>query len=94
MVLAYHAGDLKYTVGFDTVVPLNAPQQALSNEMIRYWGAFAHRGDPTVHGQARWPRFKPGPSGRWLSFELPHSVTRTEPQFSDEHHCDVWNAAP
>jgi len=90
--LAYHAGDLKYTVGFDTVAPLSAPQLALSDEIIRYWGAFAHDGDPGVRGQARWPRYKAGPSGRWMSFELPHSVTRTDQEFAADHHCEIWDA--
>jgi para-nitrobenzyl esterase len=100
VVLAYHAGDLKYTVGFDTIAPLTAQQQALADEIIRYWGAFAHRGEPIVRGQAKWPRFQAGPSGasgphgKWMSFELPRSVLRTEPEFSDEHHCEVWSAAP
>jgi para-nitrobenzyl esterase len=92
--LAYHAGDLKYTVGFDTVVPLNAQQLALSDEIIRYWGAFAHTGAPRVRGQASWPRYRPSPDGKWVSFELPRSVTRTDPEFSSEHHCEVWNAPP
>jgi para-nitrobenzyl esterase len=92
VVLAYHAGDLKYTVGFDTIAPLNAQQLALSDEIIRYWGAFAHDGAPGVGGQASWPRFQAGPRGKWLSFELPRSATRLDPEFSDEHHCEVWNA--
>lgn len=92
--LAYHAGDLKYTVGFDTVVPLNARQLGLSDEIIRYWGAFAHNGDPSVRGQARWPRYKAGAHGAWVSFELPHSVTRTDQEFEAEHHCEIWNAPP
>jgi len=90
--LAYHAGDLKYTVGFDTVVPLNAQQLALSNEIIRYWGAFARTGSPAVRGQAPWPRFTPGPGGAVVSFELPRSSLRTEQEFVDEHHCEIWNA--
>ncbi len=92
--LAYHAGDLKYTVGFDTVAPLDAQQLALSDEIIRYWGAFAHRGDPDVRGQARWPRFVDGPDSEQVSFELPRSVTRTAQEFIDDHHCEVWDAAP
>ena len=90
--LAYHAGDLKYTVGFDTIVPLNTQQLALSNEIIRYWGSFAHTGNPAVRGQARWPRYAIGPSGREVSFELPRSVTRTDQSYADEHHCEVWDA--
>ena len=90
--LAYHAGDLKYTVGFDTVAPLTPRQLDLSDEIIRYWGAFAHRNDPTVRGQAAWPRYVTGSHGRLVSFELPHSTTRTDQQFADDHHCDVWDA--
>jgi para-nitrobenzyl esterase len=92
--LAYHAGDLKYTVGFDTVVPLSAQQLALSDEIIRYWGAFAHTGEPRVRGQARWPRYRTGPTGKWVSFELPRSVTRIDQEFSDDHHCEIWDAPP
>lgn len=91
--LAYHAGDLKYTVGFDTVAPLNARQLALSDEILRYWGAFARTGDPSVRGQATWPRFQDDARGALVSFELPRSVTRTAQEFSDEHHCDLWGAS-
>jgi para-nitrobenzyl esterase len=92
--LAYHAGDLKYTVGFDTIAPLSAQQRALSDEIIRYWGAFAHTGNPAVRGQASWPRYKAGPNGKWVSFELPRSVTRIDQEFADDHHCEIWNAPP
>jgi para-nitrobenzyl esterase len=88
---AYHAGDLKYTIGFETLTELNPAQLVLSDEVVKYWGAFVRRGDPNVPGQASWTPY--AVNRDVMSFELPHSKLEADADFDANHRCSlVWEA--
>nr|PZN20210.1 MAG: carboxylesterase [Pseudomonadota bacterium] len=74
---------------FHTVVPLDAMQEKLANQMVEYLGAFAEHGAPKAKHQPSWPRFE---SKREVVMRLaPHAVEpRTD--FDDEHRCDFWSS--
>ena len=56
---AYHTADVQYLFGYTPFQGAFTPeQQALSDEMIAYWAAFAASGDPAVAGAPNWPRYK------------------------------------
>jgi carboxylesterase type B len=92
---AGHAMELPYLwPSFDNGIPLAAQftpaQQQLSNEMVRYWGAFARTGAPRVKGLAAWPSYR---SHRMLSLRPGgRSVLITSARYEAEHHCDFWRS--
>jgi para-nitrobenzyl esterase len=89
---AYHAGDLAYTVGFALVDALTPKQQFLSDEIIRYWGAFAASGAPNVAGQAAWPAYTDADQ-KMVSFEVGGSrQISAQADFAKDHHCEFWDA--
>ncbi len=91
---AGHAMELAYMwPSFDNGIPLypqlTPPQQQLSREMVRYWGAFARFGAPQVFGQALWPAYG---SGRMLSLRPGgQSVPLSDAEYAAEHKCAFWN---
>ena len=90
---AGHAMELAYLwPSFDNGVPLAAQftpaQKQLSNEMVKYWGAFARTGAPDVAHQAPWPAYR---SGRLLSLRPGGmSVPISAARYAGEHHCAFW----
>jgi para-nitrobenzyl esterase len=93
---AYHSSELLYLYGMDRSDGsakqsrgLTPTQQALGDEMIGAWAAFAAKGDPNGAGLKRWPRFdaerpalirfRPGETG----------AIRLE-RFDADHRCAVW----
>jgi para-nitrobenzyl esterase len=57
-LLAYHGAEIPYV--FDTHdrwFSGDAADVALTRNMLAYWSAFAHGGDPNGAGRAAWPRF-------------------------------------
>lgn len=98
--LAFHGGDLQYV--FQSMVagipqdPLNAQQQALGDQMLRYWKAFIKTGNPNhTVGPA------PLPTTPWPAFNgLTSPVQRLEATgvstlgigaFQAEHRCLAWS---
>ena len=63
------------TTGSPLYPQLTPAQLELSRLMVRYWGAFARSGVPSVHGQPLWPRYSERPldvaaaraTARWRS---------------------------
>ncbi|HEY1519044.1 MAG TPA: carboxylesterase family protein [Solirubrobacteraceae bacterium] len=94
---AGHAMELAYMwPSFDNGIPLypqlTAAQLELSNQMVRYWGAFARFGAPFVRGQALWPPYQ---SGRMLSLRQGDGSTPiSDAEFGAEHNCSFWNSLP
>jgi len=94
---AGHAMELAYMwPSFDNGIPLAAQftpaQKELSDEMVRYWGAFTRYGAPLVRGQAFWPAH--GRSDRILSLRPGGaSVAIGDDQYASEHSCDLWGDA-
>jgi para-nitrobenzyl esterase len=87
---AYHAGDLAYTVGFALMAPLSPGQQALSDEIVKYWGAFAAGGAPIVAGQAAWPAFD-AQDQALMSYEVGGSRQLSGATFAEDHRCSFWD---
>jgi carboxylesterase type B len=92
---AGHAMELAYlwpsfNNGYSLYDLLTPAQLELSQQMVRYWGAFTATGAPEVPGQPLWPRYT---SGQLMSLR-PGDQTRTitAATFSAEHQCSFWNA--
>lgn len=68
-------------------------QRQLSNEMSRYWAAFAKNFNPEVPGQAAWPRLTA--DGSLMSLR-PGGRSQASPvaQFADLHKCALWEKMP
>jgi para-nitrobenzyl esterase len=85
---AFHTSELQY---FFALQPspgvLNDSQQRLSDQMMRYWAAFARDGDPAVSGQVRWSAFTRS-APRVLSLET--GTPRLIDGFRSAHHCEFW----
>jgi para-nitrobenzyl esterase len=57
---AVHGSDVVYTLPLaGQPNPLGPRQQELADQMIDYWAAFAHTGDPNGHGRPTWPATTP-----------------------------------
>jgi carboxylesterase type B len=93
---AGHAMELAYlwpsfNSGYSLYDLLTPAQLGLSEQMVRYWGAFAATGAPEVAGQPTWPRYA---SGRLMSLRPgDQTQTITADTFGAEHQCSFWNAA-
>jgi para-nitrobenzyl esterase len=85
---AYHTADVQYLFGYTPFQgAFTADQQALSDEMIRYWAAFAASGDPAVAGAPKWPRYK---NATKRVLELRPDGSRTIRSFAGFHKCRFW----
>lgn len=88
---ASHISDLMYLFDADrpggTPVQLTADQRRLAADMITYWTAFAHHGDPGSAGTVNWPRYTPA-AQRVQSL----TTERIRPETNDaaKHHCAFW----
>ena len=76
--------------GYSLYDLLTPPQLELSQQMVRYWGAFVATGRPEVPGQPAWPRYT---SGQLMSLR-PGDLTQliSGATFGAEHQCSFWNA--
>jgi para-nitrobenzyl esterase len=89
---AYHSADVQYLFGYTpSQGALSPAQEALSLQMIRYWGAFAERGRPEVRNAPKWPRFE-AECPEILSLR-PDGSTPID-DFAEFHHCSFWSALP
>jgi para-nitrobenzyl esterase len=68
-------------------------QRQLSDQMTRYWAAFAKNFDPAVPGQAAWPRLMSG--GSMLSLRST-GISQATPvaEFAQQHKCALWESMP
>ncbi|MGZ4432766.1 MAG: carboxylesterase/lipase family protein [Trebonia sp.] len=92
---AGHAMELAYlwpsfNNGYSLYDLLTPAQLELSQQMVRYWGAFVATGRPEVPGQPAWPRYT---RGQLMSLR-PGDQTQTisGATFGAEHQCSFWNA--
>ena len=94
---AGHAMELAYmwpsfNNGFSLYDEFTPAQRQLSDQMVRWWGAFARFGAPLVDGQPYWPSYqrdqimslRPGDA----SVPIPNS------EFGAEHNCSFWASIP
>jgi len=83
-----HSAELAYLFDFTLGErPLTAEQERLSDQMMRYWGAFAHTGDPNHPGAPRWPAYGPGQKVMQLRTGGASGVITS---FVAEHNCSFW----
>jgi para-nitrobenzyl esterase len=88
--LASHGSDVVYLWPSPTQTFTSA-QQALSEQMIRYWGNFVKNLDPNGVDLPTWPQMLPGLSGYKQSLR-PNGASVATPVngFYIEHNCDIW----
>lgn len=91
---AGHAAELPYLYplhdGGRTYAAFTPAEKRLSDQMSRYWGAFAIQGKPAADGQQVWPDY--AKTRQILSLNTGNG---TEPvalaKFRAYHHCDFWD---
>jgi len=87
---ATHVNDLGYLWDYlGTALPFNTDQVDLSNQMISYWGSFAHGGDPNVPLAPAWPRYTP--QGTLLQLQAPSAQQASHAQIDSEPNCSLWD---
>lgn len=96
---AYHTGDIQYLFplwhgsSLGVQHPLDGRQSALSNEMISAWANFARMGNPNGLGNSPWPRYTiNGDTPDWLIEEISGFSSLSDRQYSQRHHCDLWDS--
>ncbi|XP_034019516.1 cAMP-regulated D2 protein [Thalassophryne amazonica] len=94
-----HGAELPFLFGSASVAnfSMTLPEKLLSSQMLCYWGAFAHAGDPSSHVQHMtfcqqqplpvWPRYS-DPNG-WLVMNL--TVQSHAQEGTRNHICDFWD---
>lgn len=83
-----HSAELAYLFDFTLGErPLTSEQLRLSDQMIRYWGAFAHNGNPNVRGAPEWPRYGADQKVMRLRAGGASQVVTT---LANEHNCAFW----
>jgi para-nitrobenzyl esterase len=86
---ATHVNEVQYLFkhfGLDS--PLNAEQEALARQMVRYWGSFVRGGVPRAAGQPAMPD-RPGVVLSLRTASKGGNVLSTSG--GQEHLCDLWN---
>ncbi|KAI4897946.1 hypothetical protein NFI96_019832 [Prochilodus magdalenae] len=96
---ACHGAELPFLFNSAPVtnLSLTAQETLLANQMVCYWGAFAHTGDPNSHSNQTtfckqqslppWPRYMSTESWPILNLTL-----QTHPQHGNrDHFCDFWD---
>jgi len=90
---AGHATELVYLYpghdGGQNYAHFDARERALSDEMVRYWGAFVANGRPEVVGLADWPAFAPGHD--ILSLSVGQPEVESASAFATAHRCALWD---
>lgn len=85
---AAHATDLPYLFDLGGQDLLSTPRQhRLAEQMVRYWTAFAHTGDPNTAGTPYWPEF--AENGTVLSLAPGQGGIRPA-DYRADHNCDFW----
>jgi para-nitrobenzyl esterase len=94
---AGHAMELAYmwpsfNNGFSLYDEFTPAQRQLSEQMVRWWGAFARFGAPFVPRQPYWPSYR---HDRIMSLRPgDQSVAIPASEFAAEHNCSFWNSIP
>jgi para-nitrobenzyl esterase len=82
-----HSAELNYLFDFTLgEKPLTPTQERLSDQMMRYWAAFARNGNPAVRGEPAWPAYG---NGRVLQLRS-GGDSKVITTFQAEHNCGFW----
>ena len=98
---AYHSSELPALFpGWDAGLAngpvelmVGADQQAMREQMMDYWGAFARQGAPEPAQAANWPAYhgNPAPHAMVMSLEpADNSHPEAASQISADHNCGFW----
>jgi para-nitrobenzyl esterase len=88
---AYHSAELAYIFQGETPSPVFTPaQQVLADQMVKYWGNFAAKGDPNGPGLPTWTRFNEL-STPVQNLEPGAVVTKAWGHFEHDHQCLTWD---
>ncbi|WP_344274083.1 carboxylesterase/lipase family protein [Actinomadura napierensis] len=83
---AFHGGELQYLFDDEQLPgPATAAQRRLSTQMMRYWGRFAHTGNPNGPDVPKWSPFQAGEHVQSLA---PGAIESAD--LGKEHGCAFW----
>jgi para-nitrobenzyl esterase len=83
-----HSAELAYLFDFTLGErPLTADQERLSDQMMRYWAAFAHSGNPNYRGVPVWPTY--GTDQKVMQLRT-GGASQVITSFAAEHNCAFW----
>jgi para-nitrobenzyl esterase len=83
---AYHGAEMAYLFDLNgSATSFTPSQQALADQMIRYWSQFAATGDPNGDGSPTWTRAHDS-TAQSLA---PGNITPVN--IADEHQCAFWS---
>ncbi len=90
---AGHATDLVYLYpnhdGGIVYAHFTPGERQLSDELVRYWGAFIVTGRPDVAGEAAWPAFNA--THALLSLTVGQPMLESAAAFAAAHRCELWD---
>lgn len=83
-----HSAELAYLFDFTLGErPLTAQEERLSDQMMRYWGAFARGGDPNFRGAPNWPTY--GSDQKVMQLRS-GGASQVITSLANEHNCGFW----
>jgi para-nitrobenzyl esterase len=83
-----HSAELAYLFDFTLGErPLTRQQEKLSDQMMRYWAAFAHNGDPNLRSAPKWPQYGAEHNVMQLRTAGASQVINT---YEADHNCAFW----
>jgi para-nitrobenzyl esterase len=81
---------VQYLFDIDPAIPspgLTPDQQALADQMVKYWAKFAWRGDPNRCDTPEWSPYDAS-SDEYQSLAPPSAAPTSG--FAADHMCDFW----
>jgi len=86
---ASHSLELRFLFEVGGAPPMDAAQQALSDQMIDYWSQFIATAVPRANGQPGWPVLGVDKTGQ-PRMSLQPDGSRVVTTFGESHQCPFW----